>query len=40
MKAKKREQIVGRDARTGRFIPVAIAKRRKGTAVVQRLRRK
>jgi hypothetical protein len=37
---KARYQVVGRDARTGRFIPVAVAKRRKGTAVVQRLRRK
>lgn len=35
-----RTWLVGRDAKTGRFIPVAVAKRRKGTAVVQRLRRK
>jgi hypothetical protein len=42
MKAAKKPAyvVVGRDARTGRFIAVATAKRRKGTAVVERLRRR
>ncbi len=31
---------VGRDARTGRFIPVKEAKRRKSTAVVETIKRK
>lgn len=31
---------VGRDARTGRFISVAEARRRKATAVVETVRRK
>jgi len=31
---------IGRDAKTGRFIPVKEAQRRKGTAVVQSLKKK
>ena len=31
---------VGRDAKTGRFIPVKDAERRKSTAIVQTIRRK
>jgi len=37
-KVKKTYQI-GRDAGTGRFIPVAVAKRRKKTAVVETVQR-
>lgn len=38
MKRKpKRYQIVGRDARSGRFISVAVARKRKATAIVQRI---
>lgn len=39
---KKRRTVnikVGRDARTGRFIPVRDAKRRKNTAVVETINR-
>jgi hypothetical protein len=39
--AKKRVHVVvGRDARTGRFIPLAVARRRKSCSVVERVRRK
>ena len=31
---------VGRDAKTGRFIPIKEAKRRKSTAVVETIKRK
>ena len=38
MKRKARRfQLVGRDAKTGRFIPVATARRRKASSVVQRI---
>lgn len=30
---------VGRDAKTGKFIPVKVAKRRKATAIVDTIRR-
>jgi hypothetical protein len=30
---------IGRDARNGRFIPVAVAKRRKSTAVVETMKK-
>ncbi len=30
---------VGRDAKTGRFIPVKVAQRRKATAVVETIKR-
>lgn len=33
----RRYRLVGRDARTGRFIPVAVARRRKAHAIVQRI---
>ncbi len=40
--ARKRSTTtkVGRDAKTGRFIPVKEAKRRKSTAIVQTIKRK
>jgi hypothetical protein len=40
--ARKRSTTikVGRDAKTGRFIPVKEAKRRKSTAIIQTIRRK
>ena len=40
--ARKRTTTVkvGRDAKTGRFIPVKAAKRRKSTAIVQTIKRK
>ena len=40
--ARKRSTTtkVRRDAKTGRFIPVKEAKRRKSTAIVQTIRRK
>jgi hypothetical protein len=31
-------RTVGRDARNGQFIPVKVARRRKATAIVQRIR--
>lgn len=31
---------IGRDAKTGRFIPIKEAKRRKSTAVVETIKRK
>lgn len=31
---------VGRDARTGKFIPVKVAVRRKATAIVETIKRK
>ena len=37
---KSSTRKVGRDAKTGRFIPVKVAKRRKSTAIVQTIRRK
>lgn len=41
MARKKSTTIkVGRDAKTGRFVPVKEAKRRKSTAIVQTIRRK
>jgi hypothetical protein len=30
---------IGRDARTGKFIPVKVAERRKGTAVVETIKK-
>lgn len=33
----RRFRLVGRDARTGRFIPVAVARRRKASSIVQRI---
>lgn len=30
--------IIGRDAKNGRFLPVAVAKRRKNTAVVETIK--
>ena len=40
--ARKRSTTtkVGRDAKTGRFIPVKEAKRRKSTAIVETIKRK
>lgn len=38
-KKKKRLIKIGRDAETGRFIPVAVARRRKKTAVVETIKR-
>ena len=41
MPRKKTRTIkVGRDAGTGRFIPVKVAQRRKKTAIVQTIKRK
>jgi hypothetical protein len=37
MATKKKTRLAGRDAGTGEFIPVAEAKRRKKTAVVERI---
>lgn len=37
---KARTTKVGRDAKTGRFIPVKEAKRRKSTAIVETIKRK
>lgn len=34
---KNKTTLRGRDARTGEFIPVAVARRRKATAVVERV---
>jgi hypothetical protein len=31
--------IVGRDAKTGKFIPVKVARRRKATAVVETIKK-
>lgn len=39
MAARKGTQQIGRDAKTGRFIPVETARRRHATAVVERLNR-
>jgi hypothetical protein len=39
MVAKKRTQQIGRDAKTGRFIPVEAARRRRPTAVVETIHR-
>lgn len=38
-KGKSRTIKIGRDAETGRFIPVAVARRRKKTAVVETIKR-
>ena len=38
-KKAKKTYKVGRDAGTGRFIPVDVAKRRKKTAVVETVKR-
>jgi hypothetical protein len=41
MARKKRTTIkVGRDAKTGRFVPVKEARRRKSTAIVETIKRK
>ena len=41
MGAKKgAERKIGRDAKTGRFIPVEEAKRKRSTAVVETMRKK
>jgi hypothetical protein len=40
MGAKKGTQQIGRDARTGRFIPVKVAERRRSTAIVETIRKK
>lgn len=39
MSKQKKSYLVGRDAGTGRFIPVADAQRRKKTAVVETVKR-
>ncbi len=39
-KSKTVTTKIGRDARTGRFIPVKEAQRRKATTVVETIRRK
>lgn len=36
---KTKTYKVGRDARNGQFIPVAVAQRRKATAVVETMKR-
>ena len=38
--AKKTTTKIGRDAGSGRFIPVKVAERRKKTAVVETIKRK
>ncbi len=35
---RRKTRLVGRDAGSGEFIPVAAARRRKSTAIVQRIR--
>jgi len=40
MAKKNGSRKIGRDARTGRFIPVKEAERRKKTAVVETIRKK
>jgi len=40
MAKKKDSSKIGRDAETGRFIPVEEAERRKKTAVVETIRKK
>jgi len=40
MGAKKGTQQIGRDAKTGRFISVDAAKRRRSTAIVETIRKK
>jgi hypothetical protein len=37
--ANKKSSKIGRDAKTGRFIPVKEAKRRKATAVVETIKK-
>jgi hypothetical protein len=37
---KSKTRKIGRDARTGRFIPVKEANRRKSTAVVETIKKK
>lgn len=39
MGKKKKTVKIGRDARTGKFIPVKTAQRRKSTAVVETIKR-
>lgn len=39
METRKRTQKIGRDAKTGRFIPVEVARRRRSTAVVETIKR-
>ena len=39
MAKKKSEAKIGRDAKTGRFIPVKEAERRKATAIVETIRK-
>jgi len=39
-KSAKKSYKVGRDAGSGRFIPVKVAERRKKTAVVETVKRK
>ena len=38
--SKKNTYQVGRDAKTGKFIPVTVAKRRPATTVVETMKRK
>lgn len=38
MRKLKKPRLVGRDARTGRFIPLEAARRRKSTATVEKIR--
>ena len=40
MARKTNTTKIGRDAKTGRFIPVKTAERRKATAVVETIRKK
>ena len=40
MARKSKSMKVGRDARTGKFIPVRAAKRRKSTAIVETIKKK
>ncbi len=35
---KKSIRSIGRDAKTGKFIPVAVARRRKSTAIVETIK--
>jgi hypothetical protein len=40
MAAKEKPQKIGRDAKTGKFIPVKEAERRNSTSVVETLKKK
>ena len=39
-KSAPRTQKIGRDAKTGRFIPVSTARKRPATTIVQTIKRK